>query len=176
MHRAFWFDTDAGAYWSVINDGDYSVVELADQFLQYMRFATGRAESTTRKYAEAIAVYHRFCTERSLDWSQPAITAFHMWLRIAPSPRHPHPVKRVWCGPGHPPARDNGRLNLIYAVCEMFKFAAAQSIWDSSNLGQLFELAQVRNRGRRDGRSHASTAGILRRRHRIRPRVPCSAC
>ena len=105
MHRAFCFNTDAGAHWSVINDDDYSVVELADRFLQYMRFARGRAESTTRKYAEAIALYHRFCTERSLDWSQPAITAFHMWLRIAPSPRHPHPVKRVWCGPGHPPVR-----------------------------------------------------------------------
>ncbi len=62
----------------MINDDDYSVVELADQFLQYMRFATGRAESTTRKYAEAIAVYHRFCTERSLAWPQPEITAFHM--------------------------------------------------------------------------------------------------
>ena len=48
-------------------------------FLQYIRFARGRAESTTRKYAEAIALYHTgSCTERSLDWSQPAITAFHM--------------------------------------------------------------------------------------------------
>jgi integrase/recombinase XerD len=60
IHRAFWFNRDAGAYWSVINDDDYSVVELADRFLQYIRFARGRAEPTTRKYAEAIAMYHRF--------------------------------------------------------------------------------------------------------------------
>jgi hypothetical protein len=41
MHRAFWFNTDAGAYWSVLDDEDYSVVELADRFLQFMRFARG---------------------------------------------------------------------------------------------------------------------------------------
>ena len=43
MHRAFWFNTDAGAHWSVINDDDYSDVELADRFLQYMR--SGRVDN-----------------------------------------------------------------------------------------------------------------------------------
>ena len=61
MYRAFYFNTDAGAYWSVIDDSDYVVVELADNFLQFMRFARGRAESTTRKYAESIALYYNFC-------------------------------------------------------------------------------------------------------------------
>ena len=59
MFRAFRFSTDAGAYWSVVDDGTYETVEAADRFLQYMRFGRGRAESTTRKYAEAIALFLR---------------------------------------------------------------------------------------------------------------------
>jgi integrase/recombinase XerD len=82
MHRAFWFNADAGAYWSVLDDEDYSIVELADRFLQFMRFARGRAESTTRKYAEAIALYYCFCSDRSTSWADPDITGFQMWLRV----------------------------------------------------------------------------------------------
>ena len=66
MYKAFWFSTDAGDYWSVVDDDCYEVVELADRFLQYMRFGRGRAESTTRKYAEAIALYHNFCSRDQL--------------------------------------------------------------------------------------------------------------
>jgi integrase/recombinase XerD len=145
-------------------------VELADRFLQFMRFSRGRAESTTRKYAESIALYYRFCESRSVSWASPDITAFQIWLRIAPSPRHPHQSKQVWAGPGHPPARANNRINLItYAVCEMFKFAAAEGIWDENRLRQLFEMAPVRDYGPSDRRHHLSTAVILRRRHRLRP-------
>jgi integrase/recombinase XerD len=141
MHRAFWFNTDAGAYWSVVDDGDYGVVELADRFLQFMRFARGSAESTTRKYAESLALYYRFCEARSVSWADPDITAFQIWLRIAPSPRHPHSSKQVWAGPGHPPVRADNRINLItHALCEMFKFAAAEGMWDESGLRQLFEM------------------------------------
>jgi hypothetical protein len=53
MHRAFWCSTDAGAYWSVVDEESYEAVELADRFLQYFRFGRGRAESTTRKCAES---------------------------------------------------------------------------------------------------------------------------
>jgi integrase/recombinase XerD len=99
MYRAFWCSTDAGAYWSVVDDDSYETVELADRFLQFMRFARGRAESTTRKYAESIALYYNFCSDRSANVTNPDITAFQMWLRIAPSPRHPHASRRVWAGP-----------------------------------------------------------------------------
>jgi hypothetical protein len=76
MYKAFRYNTDAGAYWSVIDDDTYDRVDLADRFLQYMRFARGRAESTTRKYAEAIALYHRYCISRGRCWDDPDITAF----------------------------------------------------------------------------------------------------
>jgi hypothetical protein len=41
MYRAFWFSTDAGCYWSVLNDEGYEVVDVADRFLQYVRFGRG---------------------------------------------------------------------------------------------------------------------------------------
>ena len=77
MYRAFWFSTDAGAYWSVVDDESYEAVEPVDRFLQYVRFGRGRAESTTRKYAESIALYYNFCSDRSASWADPDITAFH---------------------------------------------------------------------------------------------------
>jgi hypothetical protein len=158
MHRAFWFNTDAGAYWSVLDDADYSVVELPDRFLQFMRFARGRAESTTRKYAEGIALYYRFCSDRSTSWTDPDMTAFQMWLKVAPSSRHPDPTKRVWAGPGHAPARSDNRINLIsYAVCEMFKFAAVEGMWPEAKLNRLFEMAPVQDYGPSDQRHYLST-------------------
>lgn len=169
MFRAFWFYTDAGVYWSVVDDSDYGVEDLADRFLQFVRFGRGLAESTSRKYAEAVALYFRFCAERSLDWACPDITAFQMWLRVAPSPRHPHPVRRVWAGPGHAPTRTDGRINLVtYVVCEMFKYAAAEGDWDSSKLGRLFELAPSRYRGRPDRRGALPSPVVMRRRHQLR--------
>lgn len=171
MYRAFWFNTDAGAYWSVVEDEQYSVAEVADRFLQYLRFGRGIAESTSRKYAESVALYLRFCQERSIDWSRPEITSFQMWLRIAPSARHPHPQRRVWAGPGHVSARSDARINLVtYVVCEMFKFAAAEGIWDESKLGQLFEMVPARGQRGRDRRTHPSKSVIVRRRHQLRSR------
>jgi len=170
MYRAFWFRTDAGSYWSVVEDCDYRVEQLADQFLQFARFGRGHTESTSRKYAEAVALYFRFCAERSSDWASPDMTAFQMWLRVAPAPRHPHPERRVWAGPGHAAMRSDNRINLItHAVCEMFKFAAAEGHWDSAKLGQLFELAPARAYGLRDRRHHPSAVVLVRRRHSLRP-------
>jgi integrase/recombinase XerD len=171
MYKAFWFSTDAGAYWSVVDDECYQVVELADRFLQYMRFGRGRAESTTRKYAEAIALYHNFCFARSASWANPDMAAFQMWLRVAPSPRHPHAARRVWSGPGYPRVRGDNHINLItYAVCEMFKFAAAEGMWDETKLRLLFELLTVQSHGVADRRHQASRKVVVRRRHRLKTR------
>ncbi|MFT8179239.1 tyrosine-type recombinase/integrase [Mycobacteroides franklinii] len=145
-------------------------MEVADRCLQFLRFGRGLAESTTRKYAEAIALYYRFCEERSADWASPDMTAFQMWLRVAPSPLHPHPDRTAWAGPGHRAARSNGRLNLItYAVSEMFKYAAIEGYWEPSKLGLLFETAPAKHWGaRRDRRPGAASTMTTRRRHQLR--------
>jgi integrase/recombinase XerD len=166
MFRAFRFVTDAGAYWSVVNDATYETVVAPDRFLQYVRFGRGRAESTTRKYAEAIALYLSYCANRSADWAEPDITAFQMWLRVVPP--HGRPDASSWCLGSAVPARGDNHINLIsYAVCEMFKFAATEGLWRADKLGLLFETTQVRIRS--GDRRHASVSALtLRRRHRLR--------
>lgn len=67
------------------------------------------------------------------------------------------------------PVRSNSRINLItYAVCEMFKFAAAEGRWDTAKLNQLFENVNVTASGPTDRRDARSTATVLRSRHRLR--------
>ena len=166
VYRAFKFTTEAGAYWSVIDDGTYKTFTVADRFLQYVRFGRGRAESTTRKYAEAIALYLIYCARRGVEWKDPDLTAFQMWLRVTP------PLRRSAASTSRfdssTPVRGNNHINLIsYAVAEMFKFAAAAGLWPADRLGTLFETAQVRIRaGDRQGElmSHV----VLNRRHRLR--------
>lgn len=166
VYRAFEFTTNAGAYWSVIDDGTYETFALADQFLQYVRFGRGRAESTTRKYAEALALYLTYCARRGVEWTDPDLTAFQMWLRVTP------PLRRTAALTSRAdsaiPVRGNNHINMIsYAVAEMFKFAAAEGLWPADRLGTLFETAQVRVRAgdRRDG---PASLVVLCRRHRLR--------
>lgn len=166
VYRAFEFTTNAGAYWSVIDDGTYETFASADQFLQYVRFGRGRAESTTRKYAEALALYLTYCARRGVEWTDPDLTAFQMWLRVTP------PLRRTAASTSRAdsaiPVRGNNHINMIsYAVAEMFKFAAAEGLWPADRLGTLFETAQVRVRAgdRRDG---SASLVVLRRRHRLR--------
>ena len=64
MFRAFLFRTDAGDYWSVVDNHTYETIQVADAFLQYMRFGRGRTESTSRKYAEAVALYFSYWRTR----------------------------------------------------------------------------------------------------------------
>jgi integrase/recombinase XerD len=166
VYRAFEFTTDAGAYWSVIDDGTYETFTVADRFLQYVRFGRGRAESTTRKYAEAIALYLTYCARRGVEWTDPDLTAFQMWLRVTP------PLRRSAASTSSTdssvPVRGNNHINMIsYAVGEMFKFAAAEGLWPADRLGTLFETVQVQIRAgdRRDG---PVSLVVIRRRHRLR--------
>lgn len=168
MFRAFRFTTGAGAYWSVVEDATYETFTVADRFLQYVRFSRGRAESTTRKYAEAIALYLSYCAGRQVPWSEPDMTGFQMWLRVVPSLRRG--TSSAATGLGSTPVRGDNHINLItYAVCEMFKFAAAENLWDCERLGRLFERTEIRIRS--GDRRHARVSMVtLRRRHRLRYR------
>ena len=117
MFRAFKFATEAGAYWSVVDDGTYETAEVADRFLRYMRFGRCRAESTTRKYAEAIALYLSYCANRSANWTEPDIASFQMWLRVAPPTRRAAPSNSGFSGAVA--VRGDNHINLIsYTVCE----------------------------------------------------------
>ena len=159
---------DGGAYWSVVDDGTYETVTSADRFLQYMRFGRGRAESTTRKYAEAIALYFSYCANRGTDWTEPDITAFQMWLRVAPPPRRS--IASTSSLDAAAPVRSDNHINLIsYVVCEMFKFLAGEGLWNPDKLGLLFETARVRISST-DRRQASVSLVTLRRRHWLRTR------
>jgi len=79
----------------------------------------------------ARAPAHRTCCAAgSVNWADLGITAFQMWLRIAVD-AVPSPVAASVGWPWHTAARSDNHINLItYAVCEMFKFAAAEGVWE----------------------------------------------
>lgn len=54
-------------YWTVVDDG-YRVMRVADEYLQHLRLGQDAAESTTKAYAEALALYLRWCEQSSRDW------------------------------------------------------------------------------------------------------------
>ena len=59
--RAFMVRLPSGAgYWTVL-DEELAVVPFADAFLRHLRFGRDGAESTTRAYAGAIALFLRWC-------------------------------------------------------------------------------------------------------------------
>jgi integrase/recombinase XerD len=54
-------------YWTVVDDC-YRVVTVADGYLQHLRLGQDAAKSTTKAYAEALALYLRWCEQTSRDW------------------------------------------------------------------------------------------------------------
>ena len=165
MYRAFLFRTDAGSYWSVVDEDTYETAEVADAFLQYMRFGRGRTESTSRTYAEAVVLYFSYCGTRGTSWTDPNMTAFQMWLRVVQSSRRPARVGQTEADTARAVRSDNHISRISYVVREMFKFAAAEGYWPADKLGVLFETAQVRHRAA-DRREAATYKVALRRRHR----------
>jgi integrase/recombinase XerD len=87
--------------------------------LQYIRSGRGRTESTSRKYAEAVALYFSYCGMRGKRWTDVNMTAIQMWLRVASSPRRSATVRRHLVDTARPAGSDN-HINLIsYVGCSI---------------------------------------------------------
>jgi integrase/recombinase XerD len=99
-------------YWTVVDD-EYRVVSVADGYLQHLRLGQDAAESTTKAYAEALALYLRWCERTSRDWRTAAgrLGGFITWLRHTPG--DPDAPAR---GPGLRDVRGAARINRILAV------------------------------------------------------------
>lgn len=164
--RAFRVRLPSGArYWTVV-DSDLHVHREADGFLQHLRFGRGCAESTTRAYATAAALYLLWCGQVHRDWRDAAdrLGGFVLWLRHAPGPRsagevvvRPDVVVRQ-------PARINA---VLVAVREFLKHAVASGDAPSRVLSMLYEVGDDRwlpaeLRGERTGLRY-----IARPRHRL---------
>lgn len=151
-------------YWTVV-DGEYRVVGVADGYLQHLRFGQDAAESTTKAYAEALALYLRWCERTSRDWQTAAgrLGGFITWLRHTPADPDA-PVS----GPGLGDVRGAARINRILAVVRgFFRHQVAIGEAPAEVLAALYDITDDRHlpaevRGEAAGLRYAA-----RPRHRL---------
>src|SRR5262249_45845026 len=108
-------------YWTVVDEG-LRVVAVADAFLRHQRFGRDGAESTTKAYAHAIALFFPWCARAGRDWQGGVerLSLFLTWLAHtgpdgAPGERAGGSAV-VLSGPGAAPARSPSRINAVLAA------------------------------------------------------------
>jgi integrase/recombinase XerD len=145
--RAFLVRLPSGAgYWTVL-DEELALVPAADAFLRHLRFGRDGAESTTKAYAGAIALFLRWCARTGRDWQLGAaqLGAFMTWLAHAGpqvSGIDAAPGAVVLAGPGTAPARSPRRINAVLtAVRGMAVHAVTEGTAPGSLVRLLFEVA-----------------------------------
>ncbi len=165
-----------GRYWTVL-DEELQVVGVADAFLRHQRFGRDGAESTTKAYAHAIALFLRWCARTGRCW-QAGVERFGLfmtWLAHAgPEASSADAADGggsvVLAGPGAAPARSASRINgVLTAVRGMVVHAVAQGQAPAGLVSVLYEVADDRDlpesaRAGEDG----SMTWRMRVRHRLR--------
>ncbi|MCX5317981.1 tyrosine-type recombinase/integrase [Streptomyces sp. NBC_00154] len=127
-------------YWTVVNN-DLGVVEEVDRFLQELRLARGRAETTTKAYAEGICLFLLWCLLTRRDWRTAArdMGLFMIWLKWTPGRSGSRQV--VVPGPGSKPVRGEIRINKVLTAVRMFLLhAVANKAAPTWVLEQLYEI------------------------------------
>jgi integrase/recombinase XerD len=172
--RAFMVRLPSGAgYWTVL-DEELAVVPVADVFLRHLRFGRDGAESTTRAYAGAIALFLRWCARTGRDWQAGAaqLGSFMTWLvHAGPSASGAEGVDAgmVLAGPGGPAARSPRRVNAILtAVRGMVVHAVAEGAAPGRLIRLLFEVADDADLPAVARGEDGSTGWRVRARHRMR--------
>ncbi|HEY5841516.1 MAG TPA: hypothetical protein VIU87_08620 [Mycobacterium sp.] len=106
-------------YWTVL-DADLQVVEVADGFLRHQRFGRDGAESTTKAYAHAIALFLRWCARTGRGWQAGVeqFGLFMVWLAHAGPAASAADAGSavVLAGPGAAPPRSPARINGVLAA------------------------------------------------------------
>ncbi|MGH3222189.1 MAG: tyrosine-type recombinase/integrase [Streptosporangiaceae bacterium] len=129
-------------YWTVLDEA-MDVVPVADRYLRELRFGRDRAESTTKAYAGAIALFLRWCLATGRDWREAAdsIGLFMTWLKYTPAEGG-----TVVPGPGARAARGERRVNRVLVATRGFLvFAVAGGEAPQWVVSQLFEVADTRS-------------------------------
>jgi integrase/recombinase XerD len=174
--RAFVVRLPSGQrYWTVL-DEDLRVVAVADAFLRHQRFGRDGAESTTKAYAHAIALFLRWCgrTGRSWEAGIGQFALFMTWLAHAgPSASGPDGGGAgpgvVLAGPGAVPARSARRVNgVLTAVRGMVVHAVAAGTAPAGLVPLLYEVAGDRDLPEQARGEDGRMAWRLRARHRLR--------
>ncbi len=150
--RAFPVRLPSGArYWTVL-DEDLAVVAVADGFLRQMRFGRDGAESTTKSYANSIALFLRWCARTGRTWQAgiEQLGLFMTWLahagRAVPGVEAPGSAAMILAGPGSPPVRSARRINgVLTAVRGMVVHAVAAGQASGHLVPLLYEVADDRD-------------------------------
>jgi integrase/recombinase XerD len=151
-------------YWTVVDD-TYRVVAGADGYLQHLRLGQDAAESTTKAYAEALALYLRWCEQTSRDWRTAAdrLGGFITWLKHTPA----DPDAPV-TGPGVRDVRSAGRINRILAVVRGFlRHGVVIGEVPSDVLAILYDISDDRHLPIDVRGENSSLRYVARPRHRL---------
>jgi len=141
------------------------VVGVADGYLQHLRLGQDAAESTTKAYAEAIALYLRWCERTARDWRAAGdrLGGFITWLRHTPSDPD-EPVS----GPGVTDVRGPARINRILAVVRGFiRHEVAIGEVPAEVLAALYDITDDRHLPAEVRGEAAGTRYVARPRHRL---------
>src|SRR5664279_5454850 len=170
--RAFPVRLPSGArYWTVL-DEDLVVVAVADGFLRHVRFGRDGAESTTKSYACAIALFLRWCVRTGRSWQAGAerLALFMTWLSYAgPSASGSGSATAVvLAGPGSAAARGPGRVNAVLtAVRSMVVHAVSVGQAPGHLVPLLYEVADDRDLPEAARESDGPMSWRMRARHRV---------
>jgi integrase/recombinase XerD len=174
--RAFPVSLPSGQrYWTVL-DEDLQVVGVADEYLRHQRFGRDGAESTTKAYAHAIALFLRWCARSGRSWQAGVeqFALFMTWLA------HAGPLASgvdavdgasgvVLAGPGAAPARCPSRINgVLTAVRGMVVHAVATGNGSAGLVSMLYEVADDRDLPPEARNDEGRLAWRMRARHRLR--------
>jgi integrase/recombinase XerD len=154
----------AERYWTVVDD-EYRIVREVDEYLRHLRFGQDVAESTTKAYAESLALYFRWCGRTERDWRTAAerLGAFVTWLKHTPAdPDAP------MAGPGVPLVRGPGRINRILAAVRGFlRHSVSVGNAPAEVLAMLFEVSDDRHLPVDARGENPSLNYVARPRHRL---------
>ena len=126
------------AYWTVLDEA-FEVAELFDGFLRWLRLVNGRAESTTRQYASALAEWANWLAsvgERDdlVRWAE-RLGAFRFHLMTSP-------VSRPGSGCGR--VRSPERVDAVLAAIRSFyRYAVARRLVAGSVNDLLYEVVEA---------------------------------
>ena len=163
-------------YWTVL-DEDLQVVGVADAFLRHQRFGRDGAESTTKAYAHAIALFLRWCARTGRSWQGGVeqFALFMTWLAHAGPLASGADVGTglgwgvVLAGPGATPARCPSRINgVLTAVRGMVVHAVSAGHGAAGLVALLYEVADDRDRPEQARGEDGRMAWRMRARHRLR--------
>ncbi|MFF0542670.1 tyrosine-type recombinase/integrase [Nocardia thailandica] len=124
-------------------DQGYQVEPVVDRYLQELRFGRDRAESTTKAYAESIALFLRWCGTTGRQWQSAArdLGLFIVWLRYTG-----RDGSAVLAGPGVVPLRSDSRINKVLVATRGFlTFAVAAKEVPGWVLEQVYEVGDTRD-------------------------------